>query len=125
VAGCGSCIFRNGDLESLLEQIAQVRFDTHVRQHPAENDFADTALAQLQDKVVGLRAKHPAGTGNNSLAVIDERLEALEPVGARPGETVEAQSSAASEHLGLSLIGLERPIRTAYWRDVSLGFIYL
>ena len=44
--------------EALLEQIAEVRFDTHVRQHPAENDFADTALAQLQDEIVGLWTKH-------------------------------------------------------------------
>src|SRR5262245_4323126 len=87
-----------------------MRFDAHVCQHPAENDFANAALAQLQDEVVGLRTKHPVGTDNNSLAVIDEGLEPFEPVGARPGEAFEAQSSAASEHLGLSLIGLERAI---------------
>src|SRR5262245_25679140 len=87
-----------------------MRFDAHVCQHPAENDFANAALAQLQDEVVGLRTKHPVGTNNNSLAVIDEGLEPLEPVGARPGEAFEAQSSAASEHFGLSLIGLERAV---------------
>src|SRR5262245_39577937 len=107
--GC-RCIPGDDDFKTLLEQIAQVRFDTHVRQHPAENDFADAALAQLQDEVVGLRTKHPVGTGNNSLVVIDVRLEPLEPVGARPGEAIEAQSSAASEHLGFSLIGLERAV---------------
>ena len=62
----GSCrIPCNDDFESLLQQIAQVSFDTHVRQHPAEDDLADAALAQLQDEVVGLRTKHPVGTDND------------------------------------------------------------
>src|SRR5262249_20058458 len=104
--GC-RCIPCDDDFKTLFEQIPQVRFHAHVRQHPAENDFANAALAELQDEVVGLRTKHPMGTDNNSLAVIDEGLEPLEPVGARPGEAFEAQSSAASKHLGLSLIGLE------------------
>src|SRR5690242_7421740 len=82
-------VFCDGYFEALLEQIAEVRFDTHVRQHAAENDFADTALAQLQDEIVGLWTKHPVGTDNNSLAVVDVRLEPLEPVCARPREAVE------------------------------------
>jgi hypothetical protein len=45
-----------------------VRFDTHVRQHPAEDDLADAPLAQLQDQVVGLRTKYLVGTDNNSRA---------------------------------------------------------
>ena len=40
-------IFDDCYLESLLDQLAQVRFDTHVRQHSAKNDFADPAFAQL------------------------------------------------------------------------------
>jgi hypothetical protein len=39
----GSRILYNGNFETLLEQITQVRFDTHVRQHTAENDFAHAA----------------------------------------------------------------------------------
>ena len=49
------CIPCNENLETLLEQVAQVRLYAHVRQHPTEDDFADTALAQLQCEIVGLR----------------------------------------------------------------------
>jgi hypothetical protein len=35
---------RDHNLETLLEQIAQVSFDTHVGQHLAKDDFADVAL---------------------------------------------------------------------------------
>jgi hypothetical protein len=38
----------------------------------------------LQNEIVGLWTKHPVGADNNSLAVVDVRLEPLEPVGARP-----------------------------------------
>ena len=64
----------------------------------------------------------------DSLAVLNVRLEALEPVGARPGEAVEAQSSTASEHLVLKLIGLEGSVEfpstvrgeEIVWRDEDL-----
>jgi hypothetical protein len=59
-------VLGDDDFESLLEQIAQVSFDTHVRQHPAEDDFADTAFAQLQDEIISLRTKYPVGTDNDS-----------------------------------------------------------
>src|SRR5689334_449941 len=36
-------VLRNSDLETLLQQIAQVRFDADVRQHPTKNDIADAA----------------------------------------------------------------------------------
>src|SRR5262245_11931522 len=59
----GSCrIPCDGDLEALLEQLAQMRLDAHVRQHPAQDDPCDAPLAQLQDQVVGLRTEHPVGT---------------------------------------------------------------
>src|SRR4029453_1933188 len=105
-----SCILRNDDFEALLEQVAQVRFDAHVCQHSTKNDFADAALTQLQNKVIGLRTKHSVGTYDDSLAIINVRFEALEPVGTRPGEAFETQSSAASKHLGLSLVSLERSV---------------
>jgi len=85
-------------------------------------------LRSLQDEVVGLRTKNPVGTDNDSLTVINVRLEALEPVSARPGEAVEAQSSTASEHLVLKLIGLEGSVEfpstvrgeEIVWRDEDL-----
>ena len=107
VSRAGGRVLRDGDLETLLEQIAQVRFDTHVCQHPAEDDLADAALAQLQDEVVCLRSPYPVGTNHDGLSVLDVGLEALQPVGTRSGEAVEAQHSATSEHLGLCLFGLK------------------
>jgi hypothetical protein len=72
-----SCrVLCNGNFETLLEQITQVRFGTHVRQHTAENDFADAAFAQLQNEVIGLRTKYPVRTDTDRLAVINVRFEA-------------------------------------------------
>jgi hypothetical protein len=100
-------ILRNHGFKPLLQQIAQVRFYAHVRQHSTEDDLADAALAELQYQVVRLRAKDPTRTHNDGLAVFDVGLEALEPVGSRVGEPLETQSSASQEHLDFGLIGLQ------------------
>src|SRR5262245_27967080 len=97
--GCGR-VLRNHSFESLFQQIAQVRFDTHVRQHSAEDDLADAALAEMQHEVVHLRIKDPVRTQNEALAVFNVGLEALEPGGSGAGEPGEAQSSASQENLG-------------------------
>src|SRR5215510_16542178 len=89
VQGARGRISRDSDLEALFEQVAQVRFDTHVRQHPAEDDLAHATLAQLQHQVVGLRPKHPVRASNDRLPVLYIRLETLEPVSARPGKAIE------------------------------------
>ena len=44
---CGGHIFRDGYLETMLDQFGQLRFDAHVGEHPAENDLADPAFAEL------------------------------------------------------------------------------
>jgi hypothetical protein len=44
---CGGHIFRDGYLETMLDQFAQVRFGAHVGEHPAENNLADPAFAEL------------------------------------------------------------------------------
>src|SRR5262249_36056866 len=75
-------VLHNDDFETLFEQISEMRFHAHVRQHPTEDDLADAAFAQLQNQIVGLRAKYPVWTDNDRLAVFNVRLEALEPVGA-------------------------------------------
>jgi hypothetical protein len=54
-------ILRHRDLEALLDVIAQVGFDAHVRQHPAQDDLADAPLAQLQGEVVRLGTPYPMG----------------------------------------------------------------
>src|SRR5581483_7663199 len=105
-----SRVFCNDDFETLLEQFAQMRFDTHVRQHPAQDDPADTALAQLQYEIVCLRTKYSVRADYDGLAVIDVRLESLEPVGPRLGEAFEIQSAAASEHFVLNFISFQGPV---------------
>jgi hypothetical protein len=80
--GDGCRVFHYGNFETLLEEITQVRFDTHVRQHSAENDFVDAAFAQLENEVIGLRTKYSVRTDNDGFAVLDIRLKAVEPVGA-------------------------------------------
>jgi hypothetical protein len=66
----------------LLQQFAQVRFNTHVRQHSAENDLANSALAQLQYEIIGLRAPDAMGCDYDRFAILDVRLEAIELIGA-------------------------------------------
>src|SRR6516164_11084856 len=43
----GGCILDHRNLEALLDKLAQMRLDAHVRQHAAEDDPIDPALAQL------------------------------------------------------------------------------
>src|ERR1700730_3010035 len=43
----GRRIFYHSDLETLLQQFAQVRFDAHVGEHSAKNDLTDLAFAKL------------------------------------------------------------------------------
>src|SRR5215831_1890947 len=76
-----------------------MRFDTDVRQHAAQDDLADTTLAELQHQVISLRTPNFVGTHHDRLAVFDIGLEALEPVRARSAESVESQWPASSEDL--------------------------
>ena len=54
--GSSGCVLDNCDLEALFQQLAQMGFDAHVRQHAAGDHLTDAALAQLENEVVGLRA---------------------------------------------------------------------
>src|SRR5215831_8327662 len=76
----GDGILHHGNLETLLKELAQMRLDAYVRQHAAEDDLADPALAQLQDQIVGLRPEHLVRADDDGLPVFDVRLEAVEPV---------------------------------------------
>src|SRR6516162_5755153 len=77
----GGCVLDHCDLEALFEQLAQMGFDAHVRQHAAEDH-----LAQLQNEVVGLRAEDFVRADDDRLAVLDIGLEPINPVRARVGE---------------------------------------
>src|SRR5262245_45219354 len=88
-----------------------MRFDTHVGEHAAENDLADLAFTQLENKVVGLWPKHAMRRDDDCLAVFDVRLKPIEPVRARSFETINIQDSFAGEHTSVHLIGFERPVK--------------
>src|SRR5262249_8887425 len=103
-------ILRDDDLETLLEQVAQVRFDADVGQHPSENDLPHAALAQWHHEVVGLRTPDLVRTDADRLPILDVGLEALEPV--RPGsrEPLEGQRSSTSENPVLDFDRLQRVV---------------
>ena len=51
VTRTGHRVLDDGNLKALLDQLTQMRFDTHVCQHPTENDLNDLSLAQLEHRV--------------------------------------------------------------------------
>src|SRR5215467_5951077 len=72
------CVLDHGHLKATLEKFAQMGFYAHVRQHAAQNDPSDSTLAQLQDKIVGLRPEHFVRADDDGLPVFYVRLEALQ-----------------------------------------------
>ena len=57
VTGAGGGVANDGYLETILQQVPQVRLDAHVRQHAAKDDLGDTPFAELQDQVIRLDRK--------------------------------------------------------------------
>src|SRR4051794_27637177 len=47
--GPGRRVLHYGDLEALLQQLAQVALHAEVGEHPGQDDLLDAALAELQD----------------------------------------------------------------------------
>src|SRR5271166_1223020 len=43
------CVLDYCNLEALLDEIAQMGLDTHVRQHATKDDLANSSFSQLQD----------------------------------------------------------------------------
>jgi hypothetical protein len=82
----GRRIFDDGDLETLLEQFAQVRFDAHIGEHSAQNDLADFPFAELQNEVVGLRPPHAVRRDDDGFAILDVGLKALQPIRPDPSK---------------------------------------
>src|SRR5262245_3056774 len=101
-------ILGDGDLEALLQEVAQVRFHADIGQHPSKHDPIDPALAELQHEVVGLRTPYLVRTDDDGLPILDVRLEALEPVGPRSGKPVERECATTSKDLLGELAGLQR-----------------
>src|SRR5712675_1273193 len=100
----------DGYLEALLQQFAQVRFNAHVGQHSAENDLADPAFAQLQHEIVGLRPPDAMRCGYDRFAVLDIRLETLQPVSAGTRQALNRVGAFASEEPIGGLVGFERSV---------------
>ena len=67
------------------------------------------AFAELEDEVVGLRPPHLVRADHDRLAVLDEGLVAVEPVGPGAGEAREAERVGAVELLALQHHLLDRP----------------
>src|SRR5262245_19516704 len=110
VPWAGGGIPHDSDLESLLEQVAWVRFDADVGQHSPENFLRAAALPQLQHEVVGLRTPHLVRADDDRPAIFDVGLEALEPVRAGAPESVEGQCSPTGEDLVRDLDRLQRVV---------------
>src|SRR5215471_15660072 len=104
------CVFDYGNLEALLEKLAQMGLDAHIPQHATEDDLAHPSLAQLQNQIVGLRPEHLVGAYDDGLSVFDIPLEAIEPVRARVRETGQRERAFSCKSVGPELIGLERSV---------------
>src|SRR5271169_3412359 len=83
----GRCILDHGNPKALLDKLAQMGLDAHVRQHATEDDLTHSPFAQLQDQIVGLWPPHFMRTDDDCPAVFDKRLKAIQPVRARVWET--------------------------------------
>ena len=44
----GDSVTNNGNLETQLQKLPQMRFDTHVGKHASENDLIDPLLSELE-----------------------------------------------------------------------------
>src|SRR5205085_2377176 len=97
------------------EQLAQVALDAEVGQHPRQGHLVDAALAELQDEVVGLRAPHLVGTDHHRLAVLNEGLVAVEPVGPEPGKPSNSRGSGRKNSLPSSIIFSTAPPKRQPW----------
>ena len=110
VTGARDRILDHDHLKALLEELAQVALDAHVRQHPAQDDLRHRPFPELQDQVVRLRAEYFVRADDDRLAVLNVWLEAIQPIRAGVFEPREAQRVAPGECMGPEFIRLERTI---------------
>ena len=87
----GSCVLDHRDLEALLEQLAQMGFEAHVRQHAAEDDLADASLAQLQNQIVRLRSPYLVRADDDTDRIVnttEENIDIAIRVGVLPDSSM-------------------------------------
>ncbi len=82
--------------------------------HASQYHPSHSSLAQLNDEIVGLRSEDLVRTHNNRLAIIDVRLELVEPVSAGAFETFQTQLTTTRERTSSEFIGLQRSIEFPY-----------
>ena len=87
-----------------------MRLHTYVRQHPTEDDLADSPLAQLQNQIVGLRPPYLVRTDDDRLPIIDVRFETIQPVRTRIFETGQPERSASGKCVSLELFAFLRSV---------------
>jgi hypothetical protein len=58
-------------LEALLQELAWVRVNAQVHQHPRQDDLRNTLLAKLKREIVDPWAVELVGRGDDGLAILD------------------------------------------------------
>src|SRR5947209_7778089 len=104
MARSGGGVANHGYFKAVFEEVPEVRFDAHVRQHPAEDDLGDCPLAELQDEVVAMWTPDLVRAGNDCVSVVDVRFEFVEPIGAGPRESLQREWARAGKRAGAELI---------------------
>ncbi|GLP78413.1 hypothetical protein TUM20983_55230 [Mycobacterium antarcticum] len=104
MAWTGDGIAYDVDLEASFEEIAQVRRDTHVREHPAKRTLLIRRLRNC--RVRSLRAEYFVRSDDHRARIVDEGLELRAPVGSRAVEPVEGQRALPVEGAGAQFVGL-------------------
>ena len=73
--------------------------DTEIGRHSGQDDLAHTSFSELQREIVRLGAVHLVRARDDRLAVRDQRLVLLEPVGAGALEALEGERSVPAKHV--------------------------
>jgi len=84
---------------------------TEVGEHSGQDDLVLVALAELQDEIVGLRPPHFVRADHHRLAVFDEGLITLKPVGPGADKSIEAERIGTDEALDCQARGC-RPLKS-------------
>ena len=72
--GCCCSITDNCNLKALFKQFSHVRFGTQVCRHSCQHNSANSTLAKLKYKIVGLWPINFVWTSNHGFSILDVRL---------------------------------------------------
>jgi len=105
----GCRIADNRYFKALLEKLPEVGLDAKIREHSPEHDSHDPPLAELQDKVVGLRSEHFMGADDHRLPIVNVGLETRQPVRPRVSEAVDRERPLSGKTVVRQFDALKRP----------------